>query len=80
MAREAMEEKGRGGPMEAEESSEAKTIYLVMPSYAEPFKIDIMQILSKEKRNLCETVKLLKKFLMTLISKLHLQTANTSNG
>ena len=52
---EVVEEKGRGRTMKAEESDETRTIYLVMPSYAEPYKRQIMQILAKEKTNLCKS-------------------------
>ena len=51
MAREVVEEKGRGGTMNTEESHDATIMYLVMPSYAEPYKKEIKQILLKEKRN-----------------------------
>jgi hypothetical protein len=37
MAKENMEVTGQGRPMKAEESDEPRTIYWVMPSYAEPF-------------------------------------------
>ena len=39
---------------EKEESNKTQTIYWVMPSYAQPFKKQIMQILNKEKMNLCK--------------------------
>ena len=52
---EVVEEKGRGRTMKTEESDETRTIYLVMPSYAEPYKRQIMQILAKEKTNLCKS-------------------------
>ena len=55
MAKENMEETGQGRSMKAEESDEPRTIYWVMPSYAEPFKNQIMQILAKEKINLCKS-------------------------
>ena len=55
MAKEDMEEKGRGRSMKAEER--------VMPSYAEPFKNQIMQILAKEKRNLCKSKTFEKVFV-----------------
>ena len=52
---EVVEEKGRGRTMKAEESDETRTIYLVMPSYAERYKRQIKQILAKEKTNLCKS-------------------------
>ena len=63
MAKEDMEEKGRGRAMKAEESDEPRTIYWVMPSYAEPFKNQIMQILAKEKINLCKSKTFEKVFV-----------------
>ena len=55
--KEIMEEEGRRGrTMKAaeEESNETQTIYWVMPSYAQPFKKEIMQILNREKMTLCK--------------------------
>ena len=78
--KEDLEEKGRGRTMKAEEeSNKPRTIYWVMPSYTQPFKHQIMQILDKEKINLCKN-KTFEKFLPTLPSKLHLQTTKTSNN
>ena len=37
-----------------DESNETQTIYWVMPSYTQPFKKEIMQILNREKMNLCK--------------------------
>ena len=71
MAREVVEEKGRGGTMNAEESHDATIMYLVMPSYAEPYKREIKQILLIEKNN--------QFFLKTSISTLLSQTAKISN-
>ena len=48
-------EEGRGEGMSADEKAETKTIYLVMPSYAEQHKRQIMEILAKEKKNLCRS-------------------------
>ena len=79
MAKENMEETGQGRSMKAEESDEPRTIYWVMPSYAEPFKHQMMQILAKEKINLCKS-KTFEKFLSILTSNLHSQTAKTSNS
>ena len=55
-AEEVVEEEGRRGrTMKAEEeSNKTQTIYWVMPSYVQPFKKTIMQILNKEKINLCK--------------------------
>ena len=55
-AKEILEEEGRRGrTMKAEEeSNETQTVYWVMPSYAQPFKEQIMQILNKEKMALCK--------------------------
>ena len=36
---EVVEEKGWGRTMKTEESDKTRTIYLVMPSYAEPYEI-----------------------------------------
>ena len=55
-AEEVVEEEGRRGrTMKAEEeSNKTQTIYWVMPSYVQPFKETIVQILNKEKINLCK--------------------------
>ena len=50
-----MEEEGRREVMETDERSETKTIYLVIPSYAELHKHQIVEILEKEKKNLCKS-------------------------
>ena len=62
MAREVVEEKGRGGTMNAEESNDATLMYLVMPSYVEPYKKEIKQIMLKENRNLCSSKTFQKVF------------------
>ena len=54
-SKEVVEETGRGRTINAEESGETRTIYLVMPSYAEHYKRQIMEILAKEKKNLCKS-------------------------
>ena len=50
------EEGGRRRTMKAaeEESNETQTIYWVMPSYAQSFKKEIMEILNREKMTLCK--------------------------
>ena len=55
MASKVVEETGRGEAIKAEENAETRTIYLVMPSYAEQHKRQIMKILAKEKKNLCRS-------------------------
>jgi hypothetical protein len=57
MAEQILEKEGRREIVqaEAEERTEAKTIYLVMPSYAEQHKHQIAAILEKEKKNLCRS-------------------------
>ena len=77
-SKEVVEETGRGRTINAEESGETRTIYLVMPSYAEHYKRQIMEILAKERKT-CVKVKLLIKFFPTLLSKLLLQTAKMSS-
>ena len=63
MAREEEgEENGRGGNLNAEGRDPTKTIYLVMPSYAEPHKKEIRNILQKEKAKLCSNKTFLKVF------------------
>ena len=53
--KEGLEKEERGRTMKAEEeSNKTQTIYWVMPSYTQPFKNQIMQILDKEKMNLCK--------------------------
>ena len=37
-----------------DENPKTQNIYWVMPSYAEPFKGRIMQILNEQKKNLCK--------------------------
>ena len=54
-SKEVVEETGQGRTINAEESGETRTIYLVMPSYAEHYKRQIMEILAKEKKNLCKS-------------------------
>ena len=44
----------------AVEDQDSTAMYLVMPSYAEPFKTEIKQILLKEKNTLC-SIKTYKK-------------------
>ena len=41
--------------MTAVEGQDSTTMYLVLPSYAEPFKKEIKQILLNEKNTLCST-------------------------
>ena len=54
MAREVVEKTERGGgTLKAVEDQDSTVMYLVMPSYAEPFKTEIKQILLKEKNTLC---------------------------
>ena len=80
--KEIMEEEGRRGrTMKAteEESNETQTIYWVMPSYAQPFKEEIMQILNREKMTLCKN-KTFEEFSAILLLKLLTQTAKTSNN
>ena len=48
--------------MNAAESHDSTIMYLVMPSYAEPHKKEIKQILLKEKRNLCRSKTFQKVF------------------
>ena len=61
MAREVMEKTERGGgTLKAVEDQVSTVMYLVMPSYAEPFKTEIKQILLKEKNTLC-SIKTYKK-------------------
>ena len=57
MAEQVLEKEGRREIVqeEAEKRTEAKTIYLVMPSYAEQHKHQIAAILEKEKKNLCRS-------------------------
>ena len=53
MAREKdVEENGRGGTMNAVESIDPTSMYLIMPNYAEPFKREIKHIISQEKMKL----------------------------
>ena len=63
IARKVVEKKERGGrTMNAAESHDSTIMYLVMPSYAEPYKKEIKQILLKEKRNLCSSKTFQKVF------------------
>ena len=56
MAEQILEKEGRREIVqEAEKRTEAKTIYLVMPSYAEQHKHQITAILEKEKKQLCRS-------------------------
>ena len=57
MAEQILEKEGRREivQVEAEKRTEAKTIYLVMPCYAEQHKHQIAAILEKEKKNLCRS-------------------------
>ena len=64
--------------MNAEERHDATIMYLVMPSYAEPLKKEIKQIMLK-KKEIYAVAKLFKRFLKALISILLSQTAKTSN-
>jgi hypothetical protein len=48
-----MEENGQGRPPNAAESRDPMIMHLVMPSYAEPHKQEIKQILQNERRTLC---------------------------
>ena len=57
-----LEKEGRREIMKAEGRTETKTIYLVMPSYAEQHKHQIAAILEKEKKNLCRSKKFEKVF------------------
>ena len=58
----ARKENGRGGNLNAEGRDPTKTIYLVMPSYAELHKKEIRNILQKEKAKLCSNKTFLKVF------------------
>ena len=73
---EVVEEKGRGRTMKTEESDETRTIYLVMPSYAEQYKQQIAVILEKEKKNLCRS-KTFDKVFTNITSKIAF--ANSKN-
>ena len=54
MARENdVEENGRGGPINTVESLNPTIMYLIMPSYAEPYKQEIKHIIQQEKKKLC---------------------------
>ena len=52
MAAKVVEEEGQREVMTADEKAETRTIYLVMPSYAEQHKQQMIEILEKEKKNL----------------------------
>ena len=61
MAKKVVEKTERGGgTLKAVEDQDSTVMYLVMPSYAEPFKTEIKQILLKEKNTLC-SIKTYKK-------------------
>ena len=66
---------------EEEESNKTQTIYWVMPSYAQLFKKEIMQILNREKMTLCKN-KTFEKIISNISFKFKLltQTAKTSNN
>ena len=54
MAREKdVEENGWGGTIKAAGSIDPTSMYLIMPSYAEPFKHEIKHIIYQEKMKLC---------------------------
>ena len=55
MAAKDVEEEGRGEVMTADEKAETRTIYLVMPSYAEQHKHQMIEILENQKKNLCRS-------------------------
>ena len=48
-----MEENEQRRSLNAAESRDPTIMYLVMPSYAEPYKHEIKQILQNEKKTLC---------------------------
>ena len=54
----AREENGRGGNLNAEGRDPTKTIYLVMPSYAEPHKKEIRNILYRIISNISQIFKI----------------------
>ena len=63
MAREEdVEENGQGRTLNVAESQSPTTMYLVMPSYAEPYKYEIKKILQKEKATLCSNKTFQKAF------------------
>ena len=63
MAREKdVEENGQGGPMNAVESLDPTTMYLIMPGYAEVHKKEIKNILQNEKAKLCSNKTFSKVF------------------
>ena len=79
MAREKIVQKnGRGGPISAVEGQDPSIMYLIMPSYAEPYKRS--SILSIQKKRNDATTKLSKMFLKMLISILLLLTAKILNN
>ena len=59
---EDVEENGRGRKLNATESRNPTTMYLVMPSYVEPHKKEIKEILQKEKATLCSNKTFQKVF------------------
>ena len=76
MAREKnVEENGRG-PMIAESNLEPSDVYLVLTSYAEPYKQDIKNIVKAEKAKLCSN-SLFKKCLENIDFKIAF--ANSKN-
>ena len=67
MAREKnVEENERGGPINADESLDPSIIYLIMPSYAEPYKQEIKHIIKNEKEKLCSN-KTFKNFFENVV-------------
>ena len=64
-----VEENGRRGAMNAVESIDPTTLYLIMPSYAEPHKREIKHIIQQEKMKLCsnKTFKSVLKMFCYLI-------------
>ena len=55
VAEKVVEKEGQIEVMQAEGRTETRTIYLVMPSYAEQHKHQIVEILDKEKKKLCRS-------------------------
>ena len=49
---ENVEENGPGGPINADTSLDPSILYLIMPSYAEPYKQEIKHIIKSEKERL----------------------------
>jgi hypothetical protein len=73
-----VEENGRRGPINTDESLDPSIMYLIRPSYAEPDKQEIKHIIKNEKEKLCNN-KLSKMSLKMLISFLLLLTAKILN-